>query len=334
MNEDSLHQISERIRQSKNIALTSHLRPDGDSVCTSIALQLMGKQIGKNISIFIKDDIPFPFNHFPGIEAVSKSQINPEEFDTVILLECANVNRSGQKNIQDCFKINIDHHHSNDFYADINWVDPEAAAVACMVHELGKNLNIKFDSKIATPLYSAIVSDTGSFQFSNTNAKAFKTCQELVNHGAVPHKVTDMLFNNNPPEKVKLLGKVLSTLKMTHKGKIAVITLFSKFRESLNIKQIDTEDITTCARSIKGVQVVLFFKEIKKDLFRVSIRTKGKANAMKIAENFSGGGHRHAAGFTVVGKHKKLIKEIPSAVNHILHTEDFQHHTSLNKNNV
>ncbi len=322
MNEDPILRISEKIKKSQNIAVTSHLRPDGDSVCTSIALYLMGKQMGKNVSIFIKDEIPFPFNNFPEVEKVNKGQINADDFDVVLLLECANVRRSGQKSIDDCYKINIDHHHTNDFYADINWVDPEAAAVACMVYELGKRMNIQFDSQIATMLYSAIVSDTGSFQFSNTRAHAFKTCYDLVNHGVVPHKVTDMLFNNNPPEKVKLLGKVLATLQMTHHDNIATITMFSRFLNNLKIKQIETEDIMTCARSIKDVKVVLFLKEIKKDTFRVSIRTKGNANAMKIAERFSGGGHMHAAGFTVKGNYKKLIKEIPSTVNNILNEED------------
>jgi len=322
MNENPVILIAEKIKESKNIAITSHLRPDGDSVCTSTALYLMAKQLGKNISIFIKDLIPFPFNNFPGVEVVNRGQIKPDDFDIIILLECANVMRSGQKNINECYKINIDHHHSNDYYADINWVDPEAAAVACMVYELGKKLNIQFDSKIATMLYSAIVSDTGSFQFSNTKANAFKTCYELVNHGAVPYEVTEMIFNNNPPEKIKLLGKVISTLKMTHKGKIAIITMFSKFLDELKLKQIDTEDITTCACSIKDVKVVLFFKQMKNNTFRVSIRTKGEVNAMEIAEKFSGGGHMHAAGFTITGNYEKLTKEIPSVVNRILQKEE------------
>jgi bifunctional oligoribonuclease and PAP phosphatase NrnA len=328
MNEDSILRISEKIKESKNIAVTSHLRPDGDSVCTSLALYLMGKQMNKNFSIFIKDPIPFPFNNFPRTEVVDRGQIDPKKFDMVILLECANVMRSGQKHIDDCYKINIDHHHSNDFYADINWVNPEAAAVACMIYKLGKKLNIKFDSNIATMLYSAIVSDTGSFQFSNTKANAFKTCYELVNYGAVPQQVTEMIFNNNPPEKIILLGKVLSTLKMSHHGKIATITMFLKFLKKLNLKQIDTEDITTCTRSIKGVKVVLFFKEIKKGMFRVSVRTKGNANAMKIAEHFSGGGHMHAAGFTVTGDYKKLIKKIPTTVNRILDSEELNNKES------
>jgi len=126
------------------------------------------------------------------------------------------------------------------------------------------------------------------------------------------------LFNNNSPEKIRLLGHVLSTLQMNQKGNIATITMFKKILDSFHLKEIDTEDITTLARSIKGVKMVLFFKEIEKNTFRVSLRSKGKANAAYVAENFGGGGHLHAAGFTVKGEHKKLLKEIPETVNLLL----------------
>ena len=320
MKDEIIEQIKNKILESERIAITSHLRPDGDSLCTSIALYFMGESLGKKMSIFIKDRIPFPFNTFPDIDKIQIGQIPPDAYDIVILLECANVSRSGQEGLDDYFKINIDHHHSNDFYADINWVNPDAAAVACMAYELGERLNIKFTPQIATHLYSAIVSDTGSFQFSNTKAHAFDISHKLVNHGAVPIQVSELLFNNNPPEKIKLLGQVLSTLKMNGKGTIATITMFKKFLDDLNLKEIDTEDISTCARSIKGAKMVLFFKEIKPDTYRVSIRSKGKANAAMVAEHFGGGGHLHAAGFTVVGEYEELIKDIPAQVFRLLKT--------------
>ncbi len=318
MNDELLNLIAKKIKESRKIAVISHLRPDGDSICTSLALYFMGQQLNKQISVYIKDLIPIPFNNFPDIEVIQIGPFQKDTYDSIILLECANVSRSGHKNLDDYFKINIDHHHSNDYYADINWVDPDAAAVACMVYKLGKKLNIHFTKRIATQLYSAVVSDTGSFQFSNTQAEAFKICYELVNHGAVPIKVSDMLFNNNPPEKIKLLGKVLSTLQLSPEGNIAVITMLQDHLRSLNLQQIDTEDITTCARSIKGVKVVLFFKEMEENIFRVSIRSKENANSAEIAECFGGGGHLHAAGFTVEGPYAKLIEQIPKKVNTII----------------
>jgi len=318
MKSDSLALIKQKISESNRIAITSHLRPDGDSLCTSLALYFMGKILGKEISIFIKDRVPFPFNHFPDIEQIQIGQIPPSEYDCVILLECANVTRSGQDNLRDYYKINIDHHHSNDYYADINWVDPEAPAVACMIFRLGEEMGIPFTPLIATQLYSAVVSDTGSFQFSNTTAAAFEICCKLVNYGAVPIQVTELLFNNNPPEKIKLLGLVLSTLKMSPEGNIAIITMSKQFRDELNIKEIDTEDILTLARSIKGAQMVLFFKEIKAGTYRVSIRSKATANSALVAEHFGGGGHLHAAGFTVSGELEQLTKDVPETVNRLI----------------
>lgn len=318
MKSDSIALIKQKISECKRIAITSHLRPDGDSLCTSLALYFIGKMLGKELSIYIKDRVPFPFNHFPDIEQIHIGQIPAGQYDCVILLECANVPRSGQDNLQDYFKINIDHHHSNDYYADINWVDPEAPAVACMIFRLGEEMDIPFTPQIATQLYSAIVSDTGSFQFSNTTAEAFEICYKLVNYGAVPIQVSELLFNNNPPEKIKLLGLVLSTLQMNPAGNIAIITMSKQFRDKLNINEIDTEDITTLARSIKGAKMVLFFKEIEPGTYRVSIRSKATANSALVAEHFGGGGHLHAAGFTVSGKHEQLIKDVPETVSRLI----------------
>lgn len=318
MKNDPIELISKKIINSQRIVITSHLRPDGDSICTGLALYFIGKLLGKKIAIINKDNTPFPFNHFPDIDKIQIGQIEPQEYDAIILLECANVARSGQLHIDTYFKINMDHHFSNDYYADINWVDPKASAVAEMAYKLGERLNIQFTPQIANHLYCGIVSDTGSFQFSNTNAEAFKVCYELVKLGASPIKVSEMLFNNNPPEKIKLLGQVLSTLQMDETGDIAVITMFKEYLESQNLKEIDTEDITTLTRSIQGIKMVLFFKEIAKDTYRVSLRSKGSANAAMIAEHFGGGGHRHAAGFTVSGKHKTLIRDIPKKVRLLL----------------
>ncbi len=318
MKNDPLSLVSQKILESQRIVITSHLRPDGDSICTSLALAFVGELLGKEVEIINKDNTPFPFIHFPDIEKIKIGQIPPRGFDLAILLECANVSRSGQKNLDNYFKINMDHHHSNDYYADINWVEPEASAVAEMAYRLGEKLNIRLTSQIADHLYCGIVSDTGSFQFSNTSARCFEVCHKLLESGANSIKVSELLFNNNSPEKIKLLGQVLSTLKMNKKGNIAMITVFKKNLDSLNLREIDTEDITTLARSIRGVEMVLFYKEIKKDTFRISLRSKGGANAAFIAEHFGGGGHIHAAGFTVTGKYDSLMKEIPDTVDKLL----------------
>jgi len=322
MRAEAFDLVSKKIIESQRIVITSHLRPDGDSICTGLALYFMGRLLGKEMAFINKDITPFPFSHFPDHEIIQIGQIPARAYDMVILLECASVARSGQQNIENDFKVNIDHHHSNYYYADINWVDPDASAVAEMIYLLGEKLGIKYTPRIANLLYCGIISDTGSFQFSNTSARAFEVCYKLVKHGANPIDVSERLYNNNTPEKIKLLGQVLSTLRMNKKGNIAIITMFKKHLESLKLnKEIDTEDITTLARSIKGVEMVLFFKEIKKDSFRISLRSRGRANAALIAEHFGGGGHVHAAGFPVQGNYEKLLKEIPEAVEKLLNKQ-------------
>ncbi|HYA48798.1 MAG TPA: DHHA1 domain-containing protein, partial [Burkholderiales bacterium] len=212
-------------------------------------------------------------------------------------------------------------HYSNTPYADINWIDPAASAVGEMVFELSTGLGVALTPEVADHLYCAIVSDTGSFQFSNTTAKALETCMKLARLGASPIRISERLFNNNPPEKIKLLGMVLSTLTMNAKGNIAIISMFKKDLEALHLAEIDTEDITTLARSIKGTEMVMFFKEMDKDTFRVSLRSKGRANAARVAEHFGGGGHVHASGFTVYGPYELLIRDVPRTVEALLEAD-------------
>jgi phosphoesterase RecJ-like protein len=313
--------IAARIKASAKIAVTSHLRPDGDSLCTARSLALMGALLGKDVTIINHDPTPLPFSGFPDLAGIRIGQIRAADFDTIILLECADVSRSGQEGLDRAFKINIDHHHSNSPYADINWIDPEAPAVGEMVFDLTGPLGVRPTPEIAENLYCAIASDTGSFQFSNTTPRALAAATELARLGASPLRVAEKLYYNNPPEKIKLLGRVLTTLTMNAKGTIAVISMFKHDTETLHLKEVDTEDMTTLARSIKGVEMVMFFKEMGPETFRVSLRSKGRANAARVAEHFGGGGHIHASGFTVYGPYERLAREVPATVETLLDEE-------------
>jgi bifunctional oligoribonuclease and PAP phosphatase NrnA len=318
MGADPRELIAARIKASRTIAVTSHLRPDGDSLCTSLAIASMGGLLNKSVTIVNHDPTPVPFSGFPELAGIRIGQIRAADFDTVVLLECADVSRSGQEGLEGAFKVNIDHHYSNTPYADINWIDPEAPAVGEMVFDLSRFLGIRLTPEIAEDLFCAIVSDTGSFQFSNTTPRALAAATELARLGASPNRVAERLYYNNRPEKIQLLGRVLSTLTMHAKGTIAVISMFKRDMESLNLKEVDTEDMTTLARSINGVEMVMFFKEMGPETFRVSLRSKGSANAAQVAEHFGGGGHIHASGFTVYGPYERLVREVPATVESLL----------------
>jgi phosphoesterase RecJ-like protein len=310
--------IAARLKAARRIAITSHLRPDGDSLCTALALAQMGRLLGKETAVINRDPTPLPFSSFPELAGVRIGQIPAGEFDTVVLLECADVSRSGQEGLAAAFKINIDHHYSNTPYADINWIDPEAPAVGEMVFDLSRALEVTPTPEIAENLYCAIFSDTGSFHFSNTTARALAAAADLARLGASPNRVAEKLCYNNRPEKILLLGRVLSSLVMRAGGTIAVITMFRRDAESLGLREVDTEDMTTLARSIQGVEMVMFFKEMGPETFRVSLRSKGSANAARVAEHFGGGGHVHASGFTVYGPYDKLLREVPAKVEALL----------------
>ena len=313
-----IDRIAEAIVSARSLAITSHLRPDGDSLCTALALALASEQMGKRADTINADPTPTPFSSFPECGRIRVGPIEASAYDAIILLECADVSRSGHAGLEHSFKINIDHHYSNDLYADINWVVPGAAAVGEMAFDLIERLPVRLTRDIAGHLYCAIASDTGSFQFSNTTARAFEVCHRLVEAGADPLKTSEALFHNNSAGKILLLGRVLNTLTLNQDGDIAVLTMLRSTLLDLGLNAVDTEDITTLARSIKGVNVVLFFKEMEPGTFRVSIRSRGDAHAAAIAEHFGGGGHAHAAGFTVHGPHARLVREIPETVERML----------------
>jgi phosphoesterase RecJ-like protein len=314
--------IARKVLDSQTIAITSHLRPDGDSIYTSLALAEMLELLRKKVQIVNHDPLPFPFFEFPETQRIRTGQIEPEGLDLIILLECADVSRSGQTGIDRLFKINIDHHYSYSSYAEINWIDPGASAVAEMVYGLLKPLGLTPAPRIAEFLYSAIFSDTGSFQFSNTTSRALYICHRLVDAGANPSTISEKLLNNNTPAKVKLLSRVLSTLTLNRRGNIVTLVMFKKDLEEFGIKEVDVEDITTITRSIKGVEMVIFFKEMAPGVFRISLRSKGQVNSAEVAEHFGGGGHIHASGFTVSGEFEKLLAEIPEQVEKILLKSD------------
>jgi phosphoesterase RecJ-like protein len=290
--------IAEQIGRARTIAISSHVRPDADSIGSGLALDLMLRQLGKATSYRNADRAPHPIDRLPGYENIEIRQIHPDPFDLVILLEGGSEERTGQKNLERYRSINIDHHATSSDDADINWVVPEAAAVGELVYELGKEMNVTFGRDMAFNLYAAIASDTGSFKYSNTTPASLAIASDLaVRGGFQPCEVSNLLFNSNPHEKIQMLTRVLSTLELALDGRVAMIDFKRSFLDHFSLKDIETEDIVAIARSIDSVQVLLFFKEIDADYFRVSIRSRGDFSARQVAQAFNGGGHHHAAGF-------------------------------------
>jgi phosphoesterase RecJ-like protein len=304
-------QIIEKISRARSIVISSHVRPDADSIGSGLALSLMLKQLGKDICYYNTDRAPHPINQLPGYGIIGLRQIHPDPFDLVILIEGGSEERTGQKNLKNYFSINIDHHATSSNDANINWVVPEAAAVGELIYELGLEMKVTFSRDIAFNLYAAIASDTGSFKYSNTTATSLAIASDLAIRGGFPPcEVSNILFNSNSHEKIQMLTKVLSTLELTLNERVAMIDFKRSFLDQLSLKDIETEDIIAIARSINGVQVLLFFKEISDNYYRISIRSRDNFSARQIAQVFNGGGHHHAAGFFYSGELAVAKKEI------------------------
>lgn len=233
----------------------------------------------------------------------------------VILIEGGTEERTGITHLDSYFTINIDHHATSAFISTINWVDPKAAAVGELIYELAKELAVPLTRDIGFNLYAAISSDTGSFKYSNTTTKSLQIAAQLVKQCHFqPVEVSELLFYSNHLEKVKMLQKVLATLELHLNGRIAIIDFKQDYLESLSLKDIETEDIISIARSIRGVDVTLFFKEIGEHYYRVSIRSRGHINSQLVAKMFNGGGHAHAAGFFYNGEIQAAKKKIIAAI--------------------
>jgi phosphoesterase RecJ-like protein len=304
--------IAERIRAARRIAVSSHVRPDGDSIGSGLALFLMLRQLGKEPAFINADRAPYPLGKLPGSEHIELGQISPRPFDLLVLVEGCSEERTGQKRLQDYAWVHIDHHlPCAENESGLGWVVPGAAAVGELVYELGLELGVEFSRDIAFNLYAAIASDTGSFKYSNTTPASLAIAADLARRGGFsPFEVSDLLFNSNSPEKVRMLTRVLSTLETDLGGRLAMIHFRRDFLDRGQLRDIETEDIVAIARSIDGVQVLLFFKEIAADYFRVSIRSRGDISARQVAQAFQGGGHAHAAGFFYRGSLEKAKKEI------------------------
>jgi len=308
-------EISEKIRRAEKIALSAHIRPDADCIGSGIALSMMLEQLRKKISFRVSDMPVFPLTELPGFNRVETGQISPEQFDLVILMEGGSEDRHGQKGLSDYYTINIDHHATSSTISDLNWIDPDASAAGELIFELGVELGIRFTRDIGFNLYASIASDTGSFKYSNTSFRALNTASEIIRKSGIePHHVSDLIFNSNPAEKVMLIRKILSTLKFKHNGEMAYIFCAGDFMENGHIDDYDTEDIISIVRSVLGVKVVLFLKEIGGGMLRASIRAKGDFCATEIASHFEGGGHGHAAGFFYKGTLERGERDISEVI--------------------
>ena len=233
-----------------------------------------------------------------------------EQYDAVFVMECSDIDRPGLIGLEKQFVVNIDHHSTTVLFGSINWIDSTASAVGEMIYNLSKALGVAVTKEIADCAYAALLTDTGSFHFSNTTERTFKVASELVRRGVEPAQISQAIFYSNRYSKIKLLGLALSTMQRDETGRIAWISLMQDAMTETGATEDEADGIVNYPLSISEVEVVVFLKEMQNQSFRISLRSKGKLNVAKIAESYGGGGHRNASGCTFDGPLEKLIQEI------------------------
>ena len=292
--------VLKAIEQRDAFLLTSHARPDGDAVGSLLALYQALTQLKKKTQVIMSDPVPLIYTSLPCAAVIDHDQQVPQDApETVIILECDGVQRTRLQGLEGRFLINIDHHASGRDFGHINWIDRSASAVAEMVFRLARAAGAKVTPDMATCLYTAVLTDTGSFCFIGTNDRTFELALELVRSGAKPAEIAQHVYFSNPASKMRLLGAALSNLHRD--GALAYMHLSLSEMERSGGLEEDCEGIVNYALGIEGVEVALFFRELKDGRYRLSLRSKGQVNVGAVAERFGGGGHACASGCAVSG---------------------------------
>lgn len=307
-----LDQVLTEIDRRQRFVLTSHARADGDAVGSSLACCEILHRMGKQAEVVLRDGVPRVYQHLPFAPTVIQCERVNGKYDAAILLECDSVQRTRLRGLESHFLINIDHHKSGRQFAHVNWIDPQAVATAEMVYRLARQAGVKITPEIATCLYTAVLTDTGSFMFEGINEHTFELARELVLAGADPANCARHIYFGHSTAKLRLLGTALSALQ--REGNIAWIWATQEQMERVGAKEEDCEGLVNYALSIGDVEVAAFFRELPDGRFRVSLRSKGKPDVARIAEEFGGGGHTCASGCALEGPLHAAVESILSKI--------------------
>ncbi len=302
-------------RRSPGRALMlGHVHPDADVLGTLLALGAALEARGWKVTSGGPHPAPDALAFLPGVERYARLAKVDQNFDVVVLTDCPNPGRTEglfeQARRAAPVLVDIDHHPDNRRYGDINWVEPRAAATGELIYELLVTLDAAITPGIATNLFTAIHTDTGSFRYSNVTPRTFQIAADLVSAGAEPAFVSGCLYERRPPEALHWLGDVLSRIEVSSDGRLAWLALPAGFVPE---RFVEAEDLVNYPRSIESVRVACLLRE-RDGQVKVSLRGKGDVDVSRIAARFGGGGHPNAAGCAIPGTLKTVTPAVLSAV--------------------
>jgi phosphoesterase RecJ-like protein len=302
-----MDQIIERLNSCQDVLVVSHVNPDGDAVGSLVAfgcaMETMNK---KRVTLYNESPIPAVYRFLSGVGKIRNQAGCVSEYDTAVVLDCGDLSRVGKIHTHVSkipAVINIDHHITNTGFGTHRLIDTGACATTELVYRIMKKMGLRFDTCIATSIYTGILTDTGSFRFSNTNRETFSICEEMTEYGVDPYQVAQHVYGTYSLGRIKLLNMALDSIEVSCDGKMSVMTVPREMIEETGTNPQDIDGMINYAKGIEDVIVAALILEHEKGTseykFHVSLRSDGTVDVADIASRFGGGGHSSAAGFCV-----------------------------------
>jgi phosphoesterase RecJ-like protein len=304
-----MSQIISHLRDSNHVLVVTHNNPDGDAIGSLIAMGLSLDVLNKKATLHNENPVPAVYRFLPSVNRVVQ-HIYSTNYDIAIILDCSDLERIGKAAeavSQIPAIVNVDHHVTNNRFGHFQLIDTSACATTEIIYRLIKAMAIPINKDIATSIYTGILTDTGSFRFSNTNRAAFAICQEMVEIGVDPYNIAQHVYGTYSLDRIKLLNLALDSIELSDNGKLSVMTLTRPMFETTNTKSEDVDGLINYAKNIEDVKVAALIQEYysnkgkteNSNIFHVSLRSDGTVDVAAIASSFGGGGHSSAAGFSI-----------------------------------
>jgi len=304
-----MKKIVDEIKKNKKFLIISHENPDGDAVGSTLGLYFGLKKLKKDVVPVLPNKVPKIYSFLKGTEFIQNDFEG--DFDVGIILDCADIGRVEnlkKKLLKIKTLINIDHHPSNFSYAKYNFIDPKSSSTSELVLKLLRRAKVEIDENIANALYTGLMTDTGGLRFPNINLNTFKAATYLVKHGANPFYLSEMVYSMKPLRALRILGRALEKLKKEN-GVIYSILTLDDFKE-FGAEEEDAEGVVEYLNKSDEANVAILFKQKNNGNYKVSMRSKGDVNVVKVALKYGGGGHINAAGFDFKGDPEEILKDI------------------------
>ena len=313
---EPLARIVQAIRDRERFVLSSHARPDGDSIGAQLALAHALARLGKTVRIVNRDPPPPSLQSIPGAETIQVANAVTGAYDASIILECSSLDRTEVAGLDRYFLVNIDHHAGNRMYGALNWYDPSAAACAEMVYDLVAALGVPLTQPIAVALYAGILTDTGSFRHANITRRTFDICSHVADTGVDVAGVAAAIYQSGTIGRLRLTAALVDTMRLEARDRIALLHVDDALLRDTGCPLDDLDGLINLPLSARDVQAVIMIKNLE-GTTRVSLRSKGDVDVRSVAASFGGGGHRNAAGFSVDGGREaeaRIIAAVAAAV--------------------